>query len=82
MTRSHRYKPQLNRTDEEMVPSYRVAIIPSGARLPRDKGKVEVGCMIAERWILAQLRPRTFFSLAELHAEIRKLVALAQRVTL
>ena len=35
---------------------------------PRDKAKVEAGVLIAKRWILAVLRRRTFYSLAEMNA--------------
>ena len=35
--------------------------------------KVEVAVQVAQRWILARLRNRRFFSLAELNAEIRQL---------
>jgi hypothetical protein len=40
-----------------------------------DKAKVEAGVLLAERWILARLRNRRFYSLAEANAEIAKLVA-------
>jgi transposase len=45
---------------------------PPGARSrkPRDKGKVEGAVLIVERWILARLRHRRFFSIAELNAAI------------
>jgi len=39
-------------------------------RRPRDKAKVEAGVLVAERWILAALRHRTCFHLAELNAAI------------
>ena len=39
-----------------------------------DKAKAEVGVQVVERWILAALRYRTFFSLAELNAAIAKLL--------
>jgi hypothetical protein len=42
---------------------------------PRDKAKVEVGVQVVGRWILARLRHRRFFSLAELNAAIRLLLA-------
>ena len=42
-------------------------------RKPRDKAKAEVGVQIAERWILAALRNRTFFSLTELNEAISEL---------
>ena len=38
------------------------------------KAKAEVAVQIVERWILAALRHRTFFSLAELNAAITKLL--------
>jgi transposase len=40
---------------------------------PRDKAKVEVGVQVVQRWILARLRNRRFFSLAELNRAIREL---------
>ena len=41
-----------------------------------DKAKVEAGVLVVERWILARLRNRTFFSLAELNAAMRELLEL------
>jgi len=38
------------------------------------KAKVEAGVQLVQRWILARLRNRKFFSLAELNAEIRRLL--------
>lgn len=72
VTRAHRYEPELNRTYQEMAAHYRVAVIPARAGKPRDKAKVEVGVLIAERWIIASLRNRTFFSLAEANVAIRE----------
>ena len=40
-----------------------------------DKAKVEVAVQIVERFVLAKLRNRTFFSLVELNAAIRDCVA-------
>jgi len=36
-----------------------------------DKAKVEVGVQVVQRWILARLRNRQFFSLAEVNHAIR-----------
>ncbi len=36
------------------------------------KAKVEAGVLVVERWLLATLRNRTFFSLVELNAAIRE----------
>ena len=69
-----RYEPDLNPTYLEMAQHYGVAIIPARVRRPRDKAKVEVGVQVVERWILARLRNRTFFSLAELNGAITQLL--------
>ena len=45
-----------------------------GRGRPRDKAKAEVGCLMADRWIIARLRHRTFSSLGELNLVIRELV--------
>ena len=69
-----RYEPELNPTYLEMAQHYEVAVIPARVRHPRDKAKVEVGVQVVERWILARLRNRTFFSLAELNCAIIELL--------
>jgi len=71
--KADRYDPGLNRTYAEMAEHYGTAILPARPRRPRDKAKVEVAVQVAQRWILARLRNRRFFSLAELNAEIRQL---------
>jgi len=68
------YDPDLNPTYQDMAEHYGVAVIPARVRAPKDKAKVEAGVLIVERWILAALRNRTFFSLAELNQAIRKLL--------
>lgn len=69
-----RYEPETNPTYAEMARHYGVAVIPARVRKPRDKALAEVSVQIAERWILARLRHRQFFTLAELNAAIRSLV--------
>ncbi|HEX9976762.1 MAG TPA: IS21 family transposase [Dehalococcoidales bacterium] len=66
------YEPELNPTYAEMAEHYGCAVLPARPRHPRDKAKVEAGVLIAQRWILAVLRHRTFYSLAELNAAIRE----------
>jgi transposase len=70
VTRPHRYEPDLNRTYAELAAHYGAAVIPARSGKPRDKAKAENGVLQAERWILAALRGRTFFSLAEANAAI------------
>ena len=74
VTTAHRYEPDLNPTYQDMANHYGVAVVPTRVRKPRDKAKVEVAVQIVERTILAVLRHRSFFSLAELNAAIRELL--------
>jgi len=74
VTKACRYEPALSRTYAEMLEHYDTAALPTRPYKPRDKAKAEVGVQIVERWILARLRNRTFFALAELNAAIRPLL--------
>jgi transposase len=74
VTTASRYEPGVNRTYQELAAHYGTTIVPTRPRRPRDKAKVEVAVLIVERWILARLRDRRFFSLAELNAAIGTLV--------
>lgn len=67
-----KYEPVVNPTYADMAEHYGCAVIPARPYHPRDKAKVEVGVQIAQRWILAVLRKRTFFSLEEINRAIRK----------
>jgi transposase len=64
------YDPELNPTYADLARHYGVTVLPARPRKPRDKAKVEQSVLLAERWILAALRHRTFFSLEELAAAI------------
>ena len=57
-----------------MAEHYGIALIPARPKKPKDKAKVEVGVLIAKRWILAVLRNRVFYSLGELNAAIGELL--------
>jgi transposase len=70
VTKADRYEPRLNRSYQEMASHYGTAVLPARPYKPRDKPKVEVGVQIAERWILAVLRKRTFFSVAEANTAV------------
>jgi len=74
ITKACRYEPGVNRTYQELAVHYGAAVIPARVRKPKDKAKVEAGVQLVERWILAALRNRTFFSLTELNAAIRQLL--------
>lgn len=74
VTHPCRYEPDLNPTYQDLAQHYGTAVIPTRVRKPKDKAKAEVGVQVVERWILARLRNRTFFSLAELNQAIRELL--------
>ncbi len=67
VTRPCRYEPDLNATYREMAEHYGAVIIPARVKKARDKAKVESGVLQVERWVLAPLRHRTFFALADLN---------------
>jgi len=72
--RTCRYEPDLNPTYQEMAMHYGVGVMPARVRKPRDKSKVEVGVQIVQRWIVAALRHRRFFSLTDLNLAIGELL--------
>jgi transposase len=65
--RACRYEPELNRTYAEMAAHYGTVIIPARPRKPRDRAKGENAVQVVERVVLAPLRDRAFFSLAEVN---------------
>jgi transposase len=66
--------PIINRTYAEVASHYGAVVVPARPRRPQDKGKVENAVKLAQRWIIAVLRDRIILSLADLNAEIRKLL--------
>ena len=74
VSRACRYDPDVNPTYLDMARFYGTAVIPRRPRKPRDGAKVETGVQIIEREVLARLRDRTFFSLAELNRAIWELL--------
>ena len=74
VTRAHRYEPDLNPTYADLARHYGFAVLPARPRRPRDKAKVEVGVLLAERWILAALRHRRFARLGEVQEAVRPLL--------
>lgn len=58
----------------DLAGHYGTCVIPARVRKPRDKAKVEAAVLVAQRWILAALRHRTFYSLAELNVAIAELL--------
>lgn len=74
ISKSCKYEPDINPTYHDMAVHYGAVVVPARVAKPRDKAKVETGVQVVERWILAALRNRTFFSLGELNEAIRELL--------
>lgn len=74
VTKASYYDPEINPTYQHWADHYAVAILPTRVRHPKDKPKVESGVQVVQRWILARLRNRTFFSLEELNEAIAMLL--------
>ena len=75
VTKPSRYEPGINRTYQELATHYGFAVLPTRIKKPRDKAKAEVAVQIVQRFVLARLRNRRFFSLEELNTAIRECVA-------
>ena len=70
VTKADWYEPDINIAYAELAAHYGVAVVPTRVARPKDKAKVENAVLVAERWILAALRNRVFYSLDELNAAI------------
>jgi transposase len=75
VTKPSRYEPGINRTYQELATHYSFVVLPTRIKKPRDKAKAEVAVQIVQRFVLARLRNRRFFSLNELNVAIREGVA-------
>jgi transposase len=69
-----RYEPEATSTYEDLARHYGCVIIPARPYRSRDKAVAETHVLVVQRWILARLRNRQFFSLAELNAAIAELL--------
>jgi transposase len=69
-----RYEPEGTSTYEDCARHYGAAILPARPYHPKDKAAVEMSVLVVQRWILARLRNRQFFSLRELNVAISELL--------
>jgi transposase len=79
ITRPCRYEPGVNRSYQDLAQHYDAVVVPARPGKARDKAKVESMVLVAQRWILARLRHRTFFELAELNVAILELLEQLNR---
>jgi transposase len=74
VSRSSKYEPQINKSLKDFAHHYGCVINPTRTYSPQDKALVENAVNLAYQRIYYPLRNTTFFSLAELNQEIRKLL--------
>ncbi|MFA4840050.1 MAG: IS21 family transposase [Candidatus Neomarinimicrobiota bacterium] len=74
VNRADRYDPDLNETYQDMAEHYGTVVLPARPYHPKDKPKVELSVKLVQRWILARLRHRVFFSIEELNEAIHSLL--------
>lgn len=74
VSKTCRYEPDINPTYAQFIEHYGTAVLPARPYRPKDKPKAEGGVQLVQRWILAKLRHCTFVGLAELNAEISRLL--------
>jgi transposase len=66
------WDPVINASYAALIKHYGTAVLPARVRKPRDKPAVEASVVQAYRWLLAPLRKRQFFSLAEFNKALRE----------
>ncbi len=64
----------INPSYAEMAAHYDSVVMPTRPRKPKDKAPVEIGVLLTQRWIIARLRHRIFYTLADLNAAIAELL--------
>lgn len=76
VTKAGRFEPELNYNYERFAEYHGLCILPARPYKPKDKAKVEAHVLLAQRWVVAKLRNRIFFSLAQLNQAAFELLEL------
>lgn len=71
-----RYDPEINPAYAELAAHYDIAVMPARPNKPKDKAKAESGVLMVQRWVVAYLRNRQFFSIWELNEGIQEALKL------
>lgn len=74
VSRSSKFEPTINRSFKDLARHYNCVINPTRTYSPQDKALVENAVHLAYQRIYYPIREMTFFSLAELNNEIKKLL--------
>jgi len=74
VSRASKYEPQINKSLKDFARHYNCAVNPTRTYSPQDKALVEGAVNLVYQRIYYPLRNITFFSLAELNKEIKRLL--------
>ncbi|MGA8528323.1 MAG: IS21 family transposase [Acidobacteriaceae bacterium] len=74
VSKSCRYDPDVNPTYANFAAHYGFGVLPARPYKPRDKAVVESAVQVTQRWILAALRNRKFFSLVDANQAVGELL--------
>ena len=74
VSKACRYDPDVNPTYHNFAVQYGFGVVPTRPYKPRDKAVVESAVQVTQRWIVAALRNRKFFSLEEANRAIAELL--------
>jgi transposase len=69
-----KYEPDINPAYAQFIEHYETAVLPARPYRPQDKACAESGVQVVQRWILGRIRHQTFVGLAELNAQIMRLL--------
>lgn len=72
VTKPNYYEPGINLAYQELAEYYQFAVLPARVSRPKDKAAAENGVQNVERWVIAPLRNRKFFSLHEVNQAIKE----------
>jgi transposase len=71
VTRACRYEPQVNTLFSDFAEHHGFCVYPARPYHPKDKAKVEVAVLLAQRYLLASLRNTDFYDLNSLNQKAR-----------
>jgi len=74
VSKACRYDPDVNPTYHNFALHYGFGVLPARPYKPRDKAVVESAVQVTQRWIVAALRHRKFFSLEEANQAVGELL--------
>lgn len=80
--KAQRYEPELNVNFKSFADHYAMSILPARVKRPQDKAHVENMVKIAYQRIYAELPERVILSFDELNAQIKRLLAIHNDITL